>query len=193
MQQNRPRTLPACSVLLSFSPAWQGSGLTSPGDDAPRLPNPARQAAFTFRSGPSAIRTIADADLLPDGRIAILDDDGRRVGIFPGGELERFLFAPPGAPPEGWLIPRLVALPDGGFVLAADDGRFIFYDGRLGPRAVVPFGIATASLNGFVRHPSAGLYVAAFCRSNNKVLHRFDERGGYVDSMVEALDPPFHD
>ena len=118
----------------------------------------------------------------------MLDFDTRRVAIFgSNGGFERFLELPAGIPPEDMVIPRLVARPDGGLILADDGGRrFFFYDRSLRHEATVPFTIETISLNGFVRHPSGDLFVVALGTANQKILHRFGANGRYLSSHVDA-------
>jgi len=195
MISSKRRVLPALlALVVAVSPALAASSAgdaVSPAKGT-RLPALAKAASFKVRGTPADTRTIGDVDILSDGRIAVLDYDARRVAIFGAdGTFDRFLKPPTGSPPEKTLIPRLVALPEGGLVLAVDEGKFLFYDQRLERGAVVPFGIDTMSLNGFVRHPSGDLYVVAVCRENDKILHRFDLRGRYIQSSVDALDVPY--
>jgi hypothetical protein len=185
----------ATAIVLAASSltlAERGRAATRAPDHA-RMPELRPVVGFGTRTSPAATRTIADVDLLADGRILVLDFDAKRVAVFGvDGEFEMFLNPPPGISPEDTLIPRLVALPDGGVVLADNrHDRFFFYDKNLQPKKVVPMGHELLSLNGFVRHPSGDLYVVAFCRENNKILHRFDSEGEYLGSSVEALDVGF--
>ncbi|MGH9783802.1 MAG: hypothetical protein ACRD88_06410 [Terriglobia bacterium] len=152
-----------------------------------------REVAFTVRGTPAATRTIADVEVLSDGRVAVLDFDTRRVAVFSGaGRFQTFLEPPRGISPESTLIPRLAARLDGGLVLVDNEGdRFLFYDNRLQPEAVVPFGVEIGGVNGFVRLSSGEMFVAGYSRAEDKILHRFRAQGGYIASYIGAVDLPF--
>jgi hypothetical protein len=139
------------------------------------------------------VRTMADVDMLSDGRIVILDNDTMRVGIFTAeGDFDHWLAEPRGIPPSDTFLTRLVALQNGGLVLADWKGhRFLFYDKELRPQAPIPFGREIVSVNGFLQHPvSRNLYLVGYCPQNGKILHRFDEYGQYLGSDVASLDVP---
>ncbi len=183
--------LGACSLGIPLG----GSSALGAEGGRPPLPQVTPVTAFRVSATALRTRTIADVDVLADGRIAVLDFDIRRVGVFSAeGSFERLLPLPPDVSFENALPTRIVALPDGGVVVADDIGRrFLFYDAALGRASVVPFGIETVSLNGSARHPSGDLYIVAFCAANDRILHRFDGRGQYLDSYVNPLDGSLHE
>ncbi|MEK7584450.1 MAG: hypothetical protein AAB490_04340, partial [Patescibacteria group bacterium] len=159
---------------------------------SPRVPPGLERRLNIEAHGLRAVRTMSDVDMLSDGRIAILDNDAMRVGIFTAaGVFEHWLDSPRGIPPADTLLTRLVALPEGGLVLADWKGnRFFFYDKELRPQEPIPFGRQIVSVNGFVRHPSGDLYLVGYCLQNGKILHRFDATGQYLSSAVASLDLP---
>ncbi|MGH9870203.1 MAG: hypothetical protein ACREAA_18830 [Candidatus Polarisedimenticolia bacterium] len=136
------------------------------------------------------VRTMSDVDVLPDGRIVILDADARRVALFASdGSFARWLAPPRGISPEATSIHRLVVLPDGGLVVADQEGfRFLFYGADLEPAEPVPFGREIVSINGFVRHPSGELYLVGYSIQDRSILHRFDAAGRHISSSVSPLD-----
>ncbi|MFQ5844894.1 MAG: hypothetical protein ACE5JG_07895, partial [Planctomycetota bacterium] len=184
---------PVCACMVAAALLLGATAARAPAkaSRAAALPRLVPVVAFSVR--PARIRTIADVDLLADGRIAVLDFDARRVAIFSSrGRFERFLRPPPGIAPGETLLPRLAALPGGGLILVDDEGdRFLFYDRRLDPRAVVPFGLELTGTNGFVRHPSGELYLVASSQRDGRILHRFDPLGRHLDSYVGAAELPF--
>ncbi|HXI04093.1 MAG TPA: hypothetical protein VNI57_13030 [Candidatus Saccharimonadales bacterium] len=137
-------------------------------------------------TAPATLGFVTDVDALPDGRLIVTD--GHLTAILKSdGSLDRYLPLPTGSNADTVETNRLVVV-DGGVILADSlNDRFIFYDSRLEPEKIVPFGFDLWSLNGFVRNPESGeLYIGAYF--DGRLLHRFDKAGHHLESTVDA-DP----
>lgn len=179
---NTRRTLAFCLSAL-FLGATDGGSL--PVALERQVPIPRMNDLITF-TAPPTLGFVTDVDVLPDGRFIVTD--GHLTAILrPDGSLGGYLPLPMGSNADTVETNRLVVA-DGGVILADSlNDRFIFYDSRLEPEKIVPFGFDVWSLNGFVRSPESGdLYIGAYF--DGRLLHRFDAEGSHVESTIDA-DP----